>query len=197
MEEAVRSQRQKFQAFWESSTASAAELEIDPPRLKRATRPPRRLDEGGPPHHPQSPEDAYRRIFYAAMDNLAATLKGRYGAGDESLLATAEEALLVGGRAATEETARVFGLSHSRLSLHAEMLRDICRRRGSRISSMRDLMRLLLDDPTLVDLLPEQSQLVRLMLTVPATSCAPERSFSLLRRLKSYLRTTMSQPRLK
>ena len=57
-------------------------------------------------------------------------------------------------------------------------------------------MQLLLGDPTLLDLLPEVSQLVRLMLTVPATSCASERSFSLLRRIKTYLRTTMPQARL-
>ena len=196
LEEAVRARRDKFQAFWDSSTAQSAELDIEPPRLKRATRPPRRLDGGAPPHHPASAEDAYRRIFYAAVDSLAATLRSRYESGDESLLATAEEALLTGGRAATQETARVFGLNHSRLSLHVEMLRDICSRRGSRVSNMRDMMELLLGDPTLLDLLPEVSQLVRLMLTVPATSCASERSFSLLRRLKSYLRTTISQTRL-
>ena len=196
LESAVIAQRDKFEAFWERTTAKAAELDIDPPKLKRATRPPRRLDEGGPAHHPASAEEGYRRIFYAAVDTLAATLKARYETGDESLLAVAEEALLTGERAATEKTARSFGLSDSRLWLHAEMLRDICNRRGSRVTNMHELTQLLQGDPALCEMLPEVSQLVRLMLTVPATSCASERSFSLLRRLKSYLRTTMSQPRL-
>ena len=39
-------------------------------------------------------------------------------------------------------------------------------------------------------------QLVRLLLTIPASSAEAERSFSSLRRLKSYLRTTMKQERL-
>ena len=39
-------------------------------------------------------------------------------------------------------------------------------------------------------------QLVRLYLTIPLTTCTSERSFSTLRRLKSYLRSTMSQKRL-
>ena len=84
----------------------------------------------------------------------------------------------------------------SRLALHVEMLGDICTRRGSQVSNSRDLMRLLLADHSLLEMLPEVSQLVRLLLTVPATSCASERSFSLLRRLKSYLRATTTQARL-
>ena len=41
------------------------------------------------------------------------------------------------------------------------------------------------------------SQLSKLIvLVIPATSATAERSFSCVRRLKTYLRTTMSQPRL-
>ena len=112
------------------------------------------------------------------------------------MLTTAEKALLTGEREAVQETAGAFGLNASRLSLHIEMLRDICARRGSKVTNSRDLMQLLLADLSLLELLPEVSQLVRLLLTVPATSCASERSFSLLRRLKSYLRATTSQARL-
>ena len=39
--------------------------------------------------------------------------------------------------------------------------------------------------------------LVELILVMPATNATSERSFSALRRIKSYLRTTMSQQRLK
>ncbi len=38
--------------------------------------------------------------------------------------------------------------------------------------------------------------LLRLLIVVPATSCEAERSFSSLRRLKTWLRSTMSQNRL-
>lgn len=38
--------------------------------------------------------------------------------------------------------------------------------------------------------------LVRLMLVCPASSCEAERSFSALRKLKTYLRSTMTQKRL-
>ena len=39
-------------------------------------------------------------------------------------------------------------------------------------------------------------KLVKLLLTVPVTSCTAERSFSGLKRLKTYLRSTMGQARL-
>ena len=47
-----------------------------------------------------------------------------------------------------------------------------------------------------VDYFSEVFNLVRLILVVPATNAVSERSASALRRLKTYLRTTMSQKRL-
>ncbi len=45
-------------------------------------------------------------------------------------------------------------------------------------------------------LIPEVSKLFKLLLVLPATNATSERSFSALRRVKSYLRSTMSQSRL-
>jgi hAT family C-terminal dimerisation region len=45
-------------------------------------------------------------------------------------------------------------------------------------------------------LFPQVEHLIRLMLLCPATSCSAERSFSALRRLKTWLRSTITQPRL-
>ena len=42
----------------------------------------------------------------------------------------------------------------------------------------------------------EVEKLLRLLLVLPVSSCEAERSFSALRRLKTYLRSTMSQTRL-
>ena len=45
-------------------------------------------------------------------------------------------------------------------------------------------------------LLSQVSKLVRLLLVMPASNAGSERSFSAVRRIKSYLRSTMSQQRL-
>ena len=50
--------------------------------------------------------------------------------------------------------------------------------------------------PAQRDLLSEVCTLLRLMLVMPATNAVSERSFSALRRVKSYLRSTMTQSRL-
>ena len=46
------------------------------------------------------------------------------------------------------------------------------------------------------NLLSEVHKLLRLYLTIPITSCTSERSFSALRRLFTYLRSTMTEKRL-
>ena len=51
-------------------------------------------------------------------------------------------------------------------------------------------------DPVVRRLFPAVETLVRLLLTIPCSSAEAERSFSGLRRLKTYLRNSMTQARL-
>ena len=46
------------------------------------------------------------------------------------------------------------------------------------------------------DMFSEIDKILRLYLTIPVTTCTAERSFSSLRRVKNYLRSTMSEERL-
>ena len=46
------------------------------------------------------------------------------------------------------------------------------------------------------DYFPNISTLINLMVTLPVTSCECERSFSMLKLIKTYLRSTMTQERL-
>ena len=50
-------------------------------------------------------------------------------------------------------------------------------------------------NPVCEEMLSEVVKYIKLFLTIP-TSCTAERSFSALRRLKSYLRSTMDQEKL-
>ena len=52
------------------------------------------------------------------------------------------------------------------------------------------------EDKGVQTVLPELCKLMKMFWTIPITSCSAERSFSCLRRLKSYLRSTMGQERL-
>ncbi len=46
------------------------------------------------------------------------------------------------------------------------------------------------------EMLSEVIRLLKIFYTIPVTTSTAERTFSALRRLKTYLRSTMSQPRL-
>ena len=52
-----------------------------------------------------------------------------------------------------------------------------------------------LEEKQLTSLLPRVLRLAKIFATIPATSCSAERSFSGIRKLKTYLRKTMHQER--
>ena len=76
------------------------------------------------------------------------------------------------------------------------MLHDLIEQKGLKITSMSGLVSHLKADDATRLLLPELFHAVRLILTVSLTTSTAERSFSQLRRLKTYLRSTMIQARL-
>ena len=84
----------------------------------------------------------------------------------------------------------------NRLSLHRRMFLDQITLEDVKIKSLQDVVIYLKTNRNLVDLITESIKLIRLLLTIPASSCTAERSFSALRRLKNYLRSSMKANRL-
>ena len=84
-----------------------------------------------------------------------------------------------------------------RLELQLRMLPSLSLDSSESISSISAFADFFRKKPKEVrSLFCEIERLLQLLLVVPASSATAERSFSCLRRLKTYLRTTMSQPRL-
>jgi len=76
------------------------------------------------------------------------------------------------------------------------MLPDLLKQ-DQRIDTILDLASFLKTQPEAVlSLFSDVVKLIRLILTVPETSATSERSFSELRRLKTWTRSTMTQKRL-
>lgn len=61
---------------------------------------------------------------------------------------------------------------------------------------LKHIISYLKEKPEVLPIFPQFTKLVKLLMTIPVSSCTNERSFSTLRRLKNYLRSTMSQDRL-
>jgi len=86
-------------------------------------------------------------------------------------------------------------LNSQRLICQLDVLRDACR--GKRLNTVRDVYSCLTAFSSMYDeVFSEVSRLIRLFLVIPVTSATAERSFSAMRRLKTYLRSTMTAERL-
>ena len=64
------------------------------------------------------------------------------------------------------------------------------------IKCFADVRSIVKKERVVLRLLPQVVKLVQLMCVLPCSTATPERSFSQLRRIKNYLRTTMNQDRL-
>ena len=65
-----------------------------------------------------------------------------------------------------------------------------------RVTSIRTICEALNKSPIGKKMLSEVAKLLRIYLTIPVTTATAERSFSVLRRLKTWLRNTMTQERM-
>ena len=82
-----------------------------------------------------------------------------------------------------------------RLLRQLDVLRDSCR--DKHVNTVRDVCSCLMVFGSMYDeVFSDVSRLIRLFLVIPATSATAERSVSVMRRLKTYLRSTMTTERL-
>jgi hypothetical protein len=84
----------------------------------------------------------------------------------------------------------------TKLELHRNIMLDIAKSKGFNVSSVSDVIDFFKEEFYLQDLVPELVKLIKIILTVLVSSCTAERSFSALRRLKTFLRSTKAQTRL-
>ena len=95
-------------------------------------------------------------------------------------------------------------LNIDRLQTQLSMLPDLVKsnvlegKQITKVTTIRTLCDVLNASPIVKNLVSEVHSLLILILyiTIPVTSATAERTFSVLRRLKSYLRSTMTQERL-
>ena len=182
------------------------------PVLPRYRHPPRRLDDGADSHAFATPRDYYRRQYFEVLDFIKEELSRRF---DQKFLALpkAVEKLLLDSSQDSDETAisipDIIVNAYSRdidiakLKRQLPMLPDLIKSYKSaqglaklHVTSMRTLADILLAVPLAKEMFSELDKLLRIYFTIPITTATSERSFSVLRRVKTYLRSTMSEARL-
>ena len=189
----------RFNCLWEDLMSKKTKFGVGEPVLPRKRRAPTRLDQNSSnSYYDESPKEMYRRIYYEIADKLKGEIERRYSSPAFALYTNVE---LILRKAATGESippevlSEVFehfgdDLQRDELTTELGMLKNAMVGAAYSIDNMKEKIR------KYQELFPQISRLLQLLLVMPATSATSERSFSSLRHIKTYLRTTMRQDRL-
>lgn len=127
------------------------------------------------------------------LDTSMMALNSRFSQDSFAAVSGLEEVLLSGNLNSHKNLVEQYPeIDCSRLNLQLPMFRSSYEYRN--LSQAVEVWKLL--QPDVRALFTDVEKLLRCLLVIPASSCEAERSFSGLRRLKTYLRSTMSQSRL-
>ena len=194
---------QCFDLFWEKVNRMAVDVDICDPVLPRNRKVPQRFEEGSAsPEFHSIPKDIYRQVYYEALDLLVQAIDDRFDQPGYKIYCCLEALIFkaVKREAFSEELEAVLDVYGSDIS--ASNLRAQLEVLGSYVESGRGMdiadVKKHLQQMTSAEktLLSEVTLVMKLILVMPATNVTSKRSFSAMRRLKSYLRSTMTQERL-
>ena len=192
----------RFTLFWELVKTQSQKLIIDTPNLPRQRKRPIRFEDGNAAaEFVSAPEDHYRRIYYEALDLIIVSITDCLDQPGYGLYSNLEQLLLKAVRQEDyeEELKSVAELYQS--NLHIEDLKIQLTTLSSQLSDSHPSFSVILkylqthSKPT-CNIHFEVVTVMKLLLVMPASNATSERSFSVLRNVKTYLKTTMTQERL-
>lgn len=200
---------ENFSLFFEMVELFRKQVGVEEPSLPRKRKRPQRYETGdAEPHYSITVQDHYRKIYFEVIDLAVNGITNRFEQPGYAKYTKLESLLL---KAAiredySEELEAVTSFYHSdidaaQLSMQLEILEasfsEITETLQSVKATIHDVLQFLrgLSDSQRL-LMQQVCNVARLLLTLPATNATSERTFSTMRRLMTYLRSTMSQTRL-
>ena len=173
---------------------------IEEPELPRQKRIPRRLNDSaaGESFGVPTPEEFYRIKYFTILDTVSMGLNERFEPDETSHHLTQVEDFLLGKQLDADYIVQHYreDVNGPRLTLHRDMLVDKASADGDLLEDFESVVVFLTKNATFRGIITEVTSLIRIVLSLPVSSCSAERSFSGLRRLKTYLRSRMTQERL-
>jgi hypothetical protein len=176
---------------------------LTPAQLPRKWQPPRRIDEGEVAHN-FADCVAYHRVesWFAFLDVIVQQIEERFSKQSFQHIANAEDLLMQAAKGLPfDDLLTKFGAFYNDfdirlLDAQLQILHSTLARTEQNVQSVASIAKTLTKVPGAQVILSELWRFVKLLLVVPASAATAERSFSSLRRVKSYLRSTISQGRL-
>ena len=196
---------EKFNLYWKDVQNKAAIFDVDLPRLPRKKRVPARIEEclGGSAalEFDDYVVSHYRKIYYKSLDCIINAIEERFDQDDFKTYIKLENLLLkvAKGSDFDGEYNDVMALYDSDFDgiwfyMQLETLSEYCKENVD-TASLRNVTEVL-RNLEVRNHLCEVYKLAKLIMVMPATNCTSERTFSLLKLIKSYLRHTMTPGRL-
>ena len=197
----------QFDHFWDQTLLKAQELSVNEPQLPRQRKVPRRYDNGTAcGDFPSTPKAHFKPVYFEAIDLITNCVQERFDQPGYRIYKSLETLLIKASKREEFQDSldQVCAFYHD--DFDKELLDSQLKTFGIHFQtteeptmqiSIFDLKRYFLSlSPGQASLLSQVRHLLQLILVMPATNASSERSFSALRRLKNYLRTTMKQERL-
>ena len=200
-----------FKNFYDTINKYKASIEpVDPPTLPRKRKRPKNYSilqyvfgyEGSAKndYYPETPFDHYKLIYLEAVDTIISAIKGRFEQpafkrfmNVEQLIFKAAKKLDVTEELKILESDLSGDFDAHQLKSELDLLPVIFKELPTNFDDVcKTLQAMDKEKRTLIDNI---WTIVRIVLTSGATSATPERSFSLQRRIKTWIRSTMNQKR--
>ena len=180
-------------------------LNVSDASLPRPHKRPRRYEDGTADHyHSPTPFMHYKQIYFEALDAAVVAIGDRFDQNDYSMYAKLEQLLLLAASQKDyslilREVVDFYGsdFNASELETHLELLSHMEIKFAGNELTFRDVHAHFSSlSSAQLALMPQVVLLVKFVLLMPATNAVSERSASAMRRIKTYLRSTMTQTRL-
>jgi len=182
-----------FRKLFVRCNKTVHKLDLEPVATPRQRKPPGRYSGPAPAYHAATAEEHYRAIFFLILDNVVEQLQSRFDVTAPGLSTYIKlENMILHGTMDGDLIDSYPELDKRAMSVQLPMFLNQFK------CTTVEQARVYLQDmcPEVRRLFTQVEQLVRLLLVCPASSCSAERSFSALRRLKTWLRSNMTQKRL-
>ena len=203
-----------YSLFWEKVTTTAESADVADPQLPQQRKTPKRYDDSTSQayfHH--TPKVYYRQIYYKAIDNIINLLQNRFEQPGYQVYCKLEQLLSKACKQENFDAELQFISSFYKDDFNEEVLKcqlltlgvDFKGTYTQSYGTQQSLSNITIFDirdyfqslsPAQRQLLDQVCRVLMIILVMPATNATSERSFSALRRVKNYLRSTMTQQRL-
>jgi len=188
---------EKFDSAWAEILGKISEYSLQEPSLPRVRRKPKKLDNLSNPPVFNNPKEWLKSTFFEGIEFMIKEIKRRFDQPGLKLYEQMENALIKSSPANKvdlEQICQFYDWDPNLLASEISVLRNFKDTQWSTTNDIVTGFKCLKPESRL--LLPTLKDYLKHLLVIPCSSAGAERSFSRLRRIKSYLRNSMGQSRL-